>query len=286
MWNVASGLDLSSALGNPPIGIALGVDLSPDGKTLAIGSNDLILWDMAGKKQIGTLSHPKNNVNCAVFSPDGKTLATQTLDDIFKLWNVATWRELISLEGYGSHYGAIVFSPNGRKLAVPRNADQAVTLWDVSVLQNGHGESPEAILTGHSEIINTVAFAPDGVALASGSDDTTIILWDLTTKHKIATLTGHTSNVHCLAFSPDGRTLASGGNDGTVRLWNILLHEQVLVLGGHRSAIWDIAFSPDGNTLASSSFDGTIKLWRAATEHDTYTLNAPSRRNSKHEHDI
>ena len=267
MWDVGSGLDLSSALGNPPIDIALCVDISPDGKTLAIGSNDLMLWDMAGKKQIDTLAHPNNNVNCAVFSPDGKTLATQTFNNTFKLWNVATLRELISFEGYGSHYGAIEFSPDGRKLAVPRNADQAITLWDVSVLQSYRGESPEAILTGHSEEINAVAFSPDGVSLASGSDDTTIILWDLTTGHKIVTLTGHTSNVHCLAFSPDGRTLASGGNDGTVRLWNLLLHEQVLVLEGHRSAIWDIAFSPDGNTLASSSFDGTIKLWRAAVQH-------------------
>jgi WD40 repeat protein/serine/threonine protein kinase len=282
MWDVVTGLDLSSALGNPPIGIALCVDLSPDGKTLAIGSNDLMLWDMPGKKQIGTLAHPKNNVNCAVFSPDGKTLATQTLDNTFKLWNVATLRELISFEGYGSHYGAIEFSPDGRRLAVPRNADQAVTLWDVSVLQSGHGETPETILTGHSEQVNAVAFSSRGDTLASGSDDTTIILWDLVTGHKIVTLTGHTSNVHCLAFSPDGRTLASGGNDGTVRLWNLLLHKQVVVLEGHRSAIWDIAFSPDGNTLASSSYDGTIKLWRAATKHEIRDLNAPNCRNIKH----
>jgi len=267
MWDVGSGLDLSSALGNPPIDIAFCVDISPDGKTLAIGSNDLMLWDMDGKKKIDTLAHPKNNVNEVVFSPDGKTLATQTFKPTFKLWDVENQLELISLEGYGSYYGAIEFSPDGRKLAVPRNADQAITLWDVSVLQSGHGESPEAILTGHSEQVNAVAFSPDGASLTSGSDDTTIILWDLTTGHKIVTLTGHTSNVHCLAFSPDGRTLASGGNDGTVRLWNLLLHEQVAVLEEHRSAIWDIAFSPDGNTLASSSFDGTIKLWRAAVQH-------------------
>jgi len=286
MWDVASGLDLSSALGNPPISIALCVDVSPDGKTLAVGSNDLLLWDMAEKKQIGTLAHPNNNVNCAVFSPDGRILATQTFDDILRLWNVATRRELISLEGYGSHYGTIEFSPAGRKLAVPRNADEVVTLWDVSVLQKSHGDGPETILTGHSEQVNAVAFSPDGATLASGSDDTTIILWDLTTEHKITTLAGHTSNVHCLAFSPDGRTLASGGNDGTVRVWNLLLHEQVVVLEGHRSAIWDIAFSPDGNTLASSSYDGTIKFWRAATEQEIRTQNTSSRWNGKHEHDI
>jgi WD40 repeat protein len=268
MWDVASGRDLSPALGNPPISFASCVDLSPDGKTLAIGTDDLVLWDVTTKKPIGTLPHQEGGVNEAVFSPDGKTLATQTYDDTFKLWNVATWKELISVKGYGSHYGAVAFSPDGKTLAVPRFGDPEVTLWDTSALRDGRGESPAAMLTGHSEQINAVAFSPDGATLVSGSDDTTIILWDLGMGHKIATLTGHTSNVHCLAFSPDGRTLASGGNDGTIRLWNLLLHEQVAVLEGHGSGVWEIAFSPDGNTLASTSFDGTIKLWRAATEKD------------------
>jgi len=266
MWDVASGTDLSSTLGNPPITVALCVDLSPDDKILAIGTADLVLWDMVSNKMINTLPHTNNNVNESVFSPDGKILATQTFKPIFKLWDVETWQELISLEGYGSYYGAIAFSPDSHNLAVARNDDLAVTLWDTSALSDGRVESPAATLTGHTENINAVAFSPDGTILASGSDDTTIILWDLDEEHEIVILAGHTSNVHCLAFSPDGRTLASGGNDGTVRLWNLLLNKQVVVLHGHGSAIWDIAFSPDGLTLASSSFDGTIKLWRAATQ--------------------
>jgi WD40 repeat protein len=52
---------------------ALCVDLSPDGKTLAIGTYDLVLWDVAVKKPIDTLAHPEGGVNEAVFSPDGKS---------------------------------------------------------------------------------------------------------------------------------------------------------------------------------------------------------------------
>jgi WD40 repeat protein len=273
MWEVASGRDMSSTLGNPQLYSTLCVDFSPDGRTLAIGTalddetNYLVLWDIALKKPIHTLSH-KTSISEAVFSPDGKTLATQTLNPkILKLWEVATWQELISLEGYGAYYGAVAFSPpDGSMLAVPNNNDLAVTLWDTSALRDGRKDTPLATFTGHSQQINAVAFSHDGAILASGSSDTTIILWDLATHQKIKTMTGHTSRVHCLAFSPDGRTLASGGNDGTVRLWNLVIKEQVAVLEGHGSTIWDVAFSPDGHTLASSSFDGTIKLWRAAVQ--------------------
>jgi Tol biopolymer transport system component len=268
MWDVASGRDLSPALGNPTRNWASCVDLSADGNVLAIGTGDLEIWDVTAKKAIKTLSHGKVGVIEAVFSPDGRTLATQTNGWAFKLWDVSTWKELISLKGYGSHVGAVAFSPDGRTLAVPRSRAPEVTLWDTSALRDGRGDGPAATLTGHSERINAVAFSPDGATLASGSDDTSIILWDLAMKHEIVTLTGHTSNVYCLAFSPDGRTLASGGNDGTVRLWNLVLHEQVAVLEGHGSGVWDVAFSPDGHTLASSSFDSTIKLWRAAREKD------------------
>ncbi|MCP4261995.1 MAG: protein kinase [Planctomycetes bacterium] len=190
MWDVASGRDLSPDLGNPPIGQAGCLGLSPDGKTIAIGFADLVLWDVTAKEPIGTLAHRNRGVNEAVFSPDGRTLATQTYGRMFKLWDVSTWKELISLEGYGSHYGAVAFSPDGRMLAVPYDGDLAVTLWDTSALRDGRGESPAATLTGHTEVVNDVAFSPDGATLASGSNDTTIILWDLATQREPVTLTG------------------------------------------------------------------------------------------------
>ena len=264
MWDVASARDLSAALGNPPDGGAYGLGLSPDGQTLAIGANGVVLWDMVAQRKVRVLGG--SSVNCAVFSPDGKTLAAHTYDGTFKLWDLATQQELVVLEGYGSHYGAAAFSPDGRTLAVPERNGLSVTLWETSALRAGRSDGPAASLTGHSEQINAVAFSPDGAALASGSHDTTIILWDVAAQRETVTITGHTSGVHCLAFSPDGRTLASGGNDGTLRLWNLVLNKQVAVLEGHSSFIWEIVFSPDGQTLASTSADGTIRLWRAAPE--------------------
>jgi sugar lactone lactonase YvrE len=107
------------------------------------------------------------------------------------------------------------------------------------------------------EFVHSIAFSPDGSTLASGSDDTTIKLWDINSGELKTTLTGHTSSVHSIAFSPDGSTLASGSDDTTIKLWDINSGEIKNTLTGYSDSV----SSPDGSTLASSSEDKTIKFW-------------------------
>ena len=65
------------------------------------------------------------------------------------------------------------------------------------------------------------ACAPDRPLVATGSQDQTIRLWDLSTGDELAILEGHEFTVGGLAFTPDGRTLISGSGDDTVRLWDV-----------------------------------------------------------------
>ena len=67
--------------------------------------------------------------------------------------------------------------------------------------------------------VHSIAFSPDGSTLASGSDDTTIKLWDINSGEVKNTLTGHSDSVSSIAFSPDGSTLASCSHDNTIKLW-------------------------------------------------------------------
>ena len=119
----------------------------------------------------------------------------------------------------------------------------------------------KATLEGHTDIVWSVAFSPNGQTLASGSQDRTIRLWDLNNGNLKRTLTGHRDAVNSIAFSPDGRTLASGSWDGTIRLWNPNNGNLKRTLTGHTDGISSVAFSPDGQTLASASGDRTIRLW-------------------------
>jgi WD40 repeat protein len=116
-------------------------------------------------------------------------------------------------------------------------------------------------LEGHSSIVNSVAFSPDGKTLASASDDNTIKLWNRETGKEITTLTGHSLRVNSVVFSPDGKTLASASDDKTIKLWNRETGKEITTLTGHSFDVSSVVFSPDGKTLASASDDNTIKLW-------------------------
>ena len=120
--------------------------------------------------------------------------------------------------------------------------------------------------------ISSLAFAPDGRLLASGSLDKTIRLWDVATGQLVRTLEGHTNSVWSVAFSPDGRLLASAAEDQTIRLWDVQTGQLLRILEGHTEEIWDVAFSPDGRLLASGSLDNTIRLWDAASGQLVRTL--------------
>ena len=123
--------------------------------------------------------------------------------------------------------------------------------------------SHRLILEGHAENVDAVAFSPDSTILASGSWDTTVILWDVESGQVLRTLEGHTDHVESVAFSPGGQMLASGSQDSMVILWDVESGQHVRQFGG-MGMVHSLAFSPDGQTLAAGATDSTVTLWRVA----------------------
>jgi hypothetical protein len=131
--------------------------------------------------------------------------------------------------------------------------------------------SPVRTLTGHTVLVWSVSFSPDGSLLASGSWDDTIKLWRVADGSLVRTHKGLLGFVSSVSFSPDGSLLASGNFDGTIKLWRVSDGALVRTLTGH-SPVNSVSFSPDGSLLASGSGDGTIKLWRVADSLEVRTL--------------
>jgi WD40 repeat protein/transcriptional regulator with XRE-family HTH domain len=210
-------------------------------------------------------------VGTVAFSPDGKTLATSSVDGTVRLWDVATGRPIgRPLTSHGGTVIALAFSPGGKTLAVDaggfsaatRTAVGTVRLWEVAT-----GRPIGGPLTSHDGQGNVMAFSPNGKTLATGDDTGMVQLWQVATGKPISgALTSGTSVVQAMAFSPDGKTLATGNDDGTVRLWQAATGTPIgSPLTSHDGAVIAVAFSPDGKTLATGNDDGTVRLWQAAT---------------------
>jgi WD40 repeat protein/serine/threonine protein kinase len=122
-----------------------------------------------------------------------------------------------------------------------------------------------AVFNGHTDAVASVAFSPDGKTAISGSDDTTLRLWDVATHQTIRTFEGHQAGVTSVAFSPDGKTVISGSTDKTMILWDVATGQSIRSFTGHDDEVKSVAFSPDGKTVLSGSADTTLKLWDVAT---------------------
>jgi len=233
---------------------------SPDGTQLAgISGTQIKIWDAATGRELRSLVGHTDWVMGIAYSPDGRSLASTSLDGTAKIWDLGPGDEVLAVRGSVTNYGTrVVYSPDGRLFAT-NGGDGSATLWDALT------GMPRLVLRGHDQEVLSLSFSADGKRLATGSFDTTAIVWDTATGRKLLTLSGHTSAVRDVAFSPDGSHIATASFDGTAAIWDSSTGKQLREIRGHQGLVLGVAFSQDGTRLATSSTDGTAKIWDVET---------------------
>jgi WD40 repeat protein/beta-lactamase regulating signal transducer with metallopeptidase domain len=172
---------------------------------------------------------------------------------------------LVAPEALGSApSNASAVSPDGSRLAVAVGAN--VVVWDL------RANRLLFTLTGHTEVVNAVCFAPDGKTIATAGSDNRGIVWSAVDGKQLHVLDGHWKWVMAVCFSPDGKTIATGGYDKTVRLWDAANGAPKGTWVGYSGGVRAICYSPDGKTIAIGGAECEIQLLDVARNVVVHTL--------------
>ena len=277
-YAVDSGLPTLTFEG--PADTVLGLDWSPDGRTLvaALSKHSMRVWDARDGHLIHRVFGGHGGPIAAVaFSPDGRTIASASYDHTVKLWKLEDHQHpLTILKGHTDEVRAVAFSPDGQRVA-SAGADRSVRVWDA------RSGAELAVIWGHTGSVTSLAFGPDNARVVTGSADETVRVWDTASGQELRTFKGHTDEVSAVAFSSDGNEVASAGDDATVRVWaaaspprpRTLRSPSVLTYGG---SVECLAFSPDGRRLVSGHDDHALRVWELPSGRTLHVLKGHTRR--------
>jgi eukaryotic-like serine/threonine-protein kinase len=306
VWDAESGKELLSLTGHR--WLVTGVAFSPDGKRVAsIGNDDVLqIWDATNGEETITIQGRTGYLWSMAYSPDGKRIVCGNSDGTLTIWDVASGEEKLTLKGHAKWVHSVAYSPDGRRI-VSGSEDNTLKIWDAAsgreapTLRDRGGHHPERhrpdaasgrelfTLRGHTAPVQSVAFSPDGKRVVSGSEDTTLRVWDVTSGDEPLSILGFPPLR--LTFSPDGKRIVSADYTGTIAVRDAANGGEMLTLQGVTGGVlhfWsdarkgydrtvaNVAVSPDGKRIVSGSLDRTLKVWDATSGRALTTIKGHS----------
>lgn len=216
---------------------------SQSGQFIASGDwgGEINVWNRTTKSLVCVLSCHKGMIMTLAFSPPsigGDFLASGCSDQKAILWRMKDKSNFHTFSGHMGTVCKVAFSPDtsvrmDKELVKDKRGLRSMRKFEVrtGMLLTGCGDlrirlfsmqtfACVHMLEEHTGWVMSVAWSPNGHAIASADDDHTIIVWDAKTMRVVRSDDrGHRGVIQSLAFSDDSTLLASAAWDGSVKLW-------------------------------------------------------------------
>jgi YD repeat-containing protein len=263
LFSLSNSLNLewSLPLEGPPQQLAW----HPDGSRLAMGFEDgqIDILNIEGDVLSSTLSEPFTALSWA-----GENLAAGYPDGQIIFWNPDLGEIVRQFPGHRRTVTALAWS--GNQLA-SGDIDGEIRIWDVDC----SGEAClTPTLTGHSERIQSLAWHPDGVRLASATGHQfvggEVRVWDTRSGQTLNAFSANAAMKQVM-WNPDGSYLLASGEDNLVRIWDTD-GRPITTLQGFMDGVEAIAWNPNGLEIAAANDDGQVRLWNPETAQPLATF--------------
>jgi WD40 repeat protein len=134
----------------------------------------------------------------------------------------------------------------------------------VSSLSN-RGILLKKTIIAHNDIVTALKTIPEGEILISGSEDSKLKIWNLSTGKLLKTIDNDDQPIHSISLTLDGKYLATGNRNGSINIWNLETSDLLKSWQGHIGNVYALAIAPDGEKIISGGFDEELAIWKLTT---------------------